>query len=223
MTKLVNEFDGVGMFFELETMELHCGFTRDLLEKEQAGFNERIEKKIEELRGVGREELLESEQDDYFYLFDIFPSIQWLSLFIASYSIFEKNINYICFLVKVKTGADFKVNDLKGKGVERAKLYLKKSAKIESPFTTDLWGKIKKYAGLRNALAHATGELDLSNDNHKKVLKFCQDHPKIDVNYLNDDPEFPEIRLGYDIVIESIQAYRKFLELLSGQDLPVVG
>ena len=128
-------------------------------------------------------------------------------------------MNYICRLAKRKTKSNLKLDDLKGQGVVRAKLYLKKVASIDDPFNSQSWQKIKKYAELRNVMAHATGELDLSNDKHKKVLDFARQHPNINVIYHNKNSEFPEIRLGHEIVYESIQDYRDLLKMLSEHNL----
>jgi hypothetical protein len=128
-------------------------------------------------------------------------------------------MNYLCRLAENKTKSKFKLNDLNGQGIERAKLYLKKVANIDGPFNSRSWQKIKKYAELRNVMAHATGELDLSNDKHKNVLEFALKISNIEVIYHDKISEFPEIRLTPSIVFESIQDYRDFLKLLSEQDL----
>jgi hypothetical protein len=219
MTKLVDEFEDIGIFFDLENLRLHCGFTKDILEKEQSEFKKQFDEKLESLKGDARQNYLEWQADNHFYLFDIFPSLQWLSLFNTAYSVFEKNMNYICRLAERKTRSNFKLNDLNGQGIERAKLYLKKVANIDAPFNSQSWQKIKKYAELRNVMAHATGELDLSNDKHKKILEFACHHPNINVIYHNENSDFPEIRLEPEIVFESIQDYREFLEILSQHDL----
>lgn len=219
MTKLVNEFEDIGVFLDLENLRLHCGFTKDILEKEQSEFKKQFDKKLEDLTGDARENYLEWQADNHFYLFDVFPSLQWLSLFNTAYSVFEKNMNYICRLAEWKTESNFKLNDLNGQGIERAKLYLRKVANVCDPFNSQPWQKIKKYGELRNVMAHATGELDLSNDKHKKILKFAQQNQNIEVIYHNNNSEFPEIRLGSEIVFESIQNYKDFLKLLSEQNI----
>jgi hypothetical protein len=175
--------------------------------------------KIESLTCSARDKYLEWQSDNHFYLFNVFPSLQWLSLFNTAYSVFEKNMNYLCRLAEIKTKSNFKLNDLNGQGIQRAKLYLKKVASIDTPFSDQLWHKITKYADLRNVMAHATGELDLSNGKHEKVLEFARQNSSIEIIYHNNNLEFPEIRLGYDIVFESIKDYRAFLKLLSDQEL----
>ncbi len=219
MTKLVNEFEDIGVFLDLENLRLHCGFTKDILKNEQSEFKKQFDTKLESLTGASREDYLEWQADNHFYLFDVFPSLQWLSLFNTAYSVFEKNMNYVCRLAERKTKSNFKLNDLNGQGIERAKLYLRKVANICDPFNSQPWQKIKKYAELRNVMAHATGELDLSNDKHKKVLEFARQNPNIEIIYHNNNSEFPEIRLGSEIIFESIQDYKDFLKMLSEQDL----
>jgi hypothetical protein len=219
LNKLVNEFEDIGVFFDLENLRLHCGFIKDILEKEQSDFKMQFDTKIKSLTCSARDKYSEWQADNHFYLFNVFPSLQWLSLFNTAYSVFEKNMNYLCRLAEIKTKSNFKLNDLNGQGIQRAKLYLKKVASIDTPFTDQLWHKITKYADLRNVMAHATGELDLSNDKHEKALEFARQNSSIKIIYHNNNLEFPEIRLGYDIVFESIKDYRAFLKLLSDQDL----
>ncbi len=221
MARLVDEFEDVAVFFDLENLRLHCGFTKEVLEQEQSDFKKRFDKKIKELSGEAKERYLEYQGDNHFYLFDVFPSFQWLSLFNTAYSVFEKSMNYICRLAERKTNTSFELNDLQGRGINRAKLYLNKAANITEPFNNHSWGKIQEYAKLRNVMAHATGELDLSNGKHVKVLDYATRHPSINVIRHNGNSDFPEVQLEPEIVFEAIQEYKNFLELLSKHELPV--
>jgi hypothetical protein len=219
MTELVDGFDNIGIFFDLDNLRLHCQFTKDILEKEQTDFKKRFDKNLKELQGDARINYQEWQSDNHFYLFDVFPSLQWLSLFNTAYSVFEKNMNYICRLAWQKTNSNIQLKDLHGQGIERAKLYLNKVAGIVEPFESTLWQKVRRYADLRNVMVHATGELDLSNGNHKKVLEFALSHPKIKVIQYTKESEPSEIQLEPEIVLEAIEDFRGFLALLSDQNI----
>lgn len=218
MIKLVNEFEDIGVFLEFENLRLHCGFTKEILENEQSTFKKQFDKNLENLTGDARDNYLEWQADNHFYLFDVFPSLQWLSLFNTAYSVFEKNMNYICRLAQLKTNSNFKFSDLNGQGIERAKLYLGKVANIYDPFNSELWKIIKQYGDLRNVMAHATGELDLLNEKHKKIFEFSNKNEYIQVVF-HKNLESAEIRLGPEIVFESIKNYKDFLNLLSEQNI----
>jgi hypothetical protein len=143
-----------------------------------------------------------------------------MSLFNSSYAVFEKNLNYMCEMAGRCVNATITVKDVSGQGIERAKIFLTKIVGIEEPFKSDSWQKIKKYAELRNVLAHASGELDLTKPNHKQVFEYAVKHPSINVRH-NEGSDFGEIALESAIVMEAIEEFRGFIHLINHQDIKV--
>ncbi|TOH91112.1 hypothetical protein CGI70_23555, partial [Vibrio parahaemolyticus] len=57
-------------------------------------------------------------------------------------------------------GLNCTLKDYSGSGIERAKNYLRKVAKIEVPTGTVSWGKVVEARDIRNIIAHNAGHLD---------------------------------------------------------------
>lgn len=80
------------------------------------------------------------------------------SFVICIFSYFEHTLDTICRNFAVKNKSDITLNDMKGKGIHRARLYMKKICKFTLP-NNDLWSFVVKLGNIRNCLAHAGGEI----------------------------------------------------------------
>ena len=194
------------------------GHVKQFLEREQKEFEESYDMKIANVAEEHKDEYIQWLGDTHWYLHEVFPSLQWMSLFNSSYTVFEKNINYMCEKAGRRVNAKITVKDISGQGIERAKIYLTKVVGIEEPFKTEKWQNIRKYADLRNVLAHASGELDLTKPNHKQVLDFAIKHPAIKVKY-DEGYDFGEIALQSEVVMEAIAEFSGFIHLINQQDI----
>jgi hypothetical protein len=88
---------------------------------------------------------------------DAYPQILRASLFGTAYGIFEHFLNAIC---KQSQGhvQGVTLKDLRGEGIQRAKLYLTKVAGMPLQDTPE-WQDLGDYGYLRNSLVHAQGYL----------------------------------------------------------------
>lgn len=218
MSPILNGFEDIGIHLDFDNLRLLCGFVKQFLEREQKEFQESYDKKIAEIAEEHRDEYIQWIGDNHWYLFEVFPSLQWMSLFNSSYTVFEKNLNHMCEMAGRRVNAKITLKDISGQGIERAKIYLTKVVGIEEPFKTEKWHNIKKYAELRNVLAHASGELDLTKPNHKQVLDYAIKHPSINVKH-DEGSDFGEIALESELVMEAMEEFRSFVYLINQQDI----
>jgi len=113
-------------------------------------------------------------------ILDIFPYIMRNSLFITLYSPLEHELDGLCNYICEEKSYQIKLNDLNGKGIHRAKKYLKKVAGIEFPDTKPSWNAIVHYSHIRNFIVHNDGKLDATK-NAKKVRDFIELSPLIEI------------------------------------------
>jgi hypothetical protein len=102
---------------------------------------------------------------------DAYPQILRASLFGTAYGIFEHFLNAICKQSHSQGYVQgLALKDLRGDGIQRAKLYLTKVAKITLPDTPE-WQDLSDYGLLRNSLVHAQGYL-AENDKLPRIEHF---------------------------------------------------
>lgn len=114
-----------------------------------------------------------------------FPTALFSALFVTAYHFFEHDLNEVYRLVESERGAP-KFADFKGgKGIQRAKQYLRKAAQLDFPSDSANWHKIVNYGRVRNLIAHNGGRLDESEPS-KVIAPFIKKTPTLTVK---DDGE----------------------------------
>ncbi|HBC3593005.1 TPA: hypothetical protein VGS70_004578 [Vibrio parahaemolyticus] len=91
---------------------------------------------------------------------EVFPQYQKQSFLLMLVSLFEDYLNQLCHSFHFEKGLNCTLKDYSGSGIERAKNYLRKVAKIEVPTGTVSWGKVVEARDIRNIIAHNAGHLD---------------------------------------------------------------
>ncbi|MER1277054.1 hypothetical protein [Bacillus sp. C15(2022)] len=130
------------------------------------------EKQLEELglNEVGKEEEKErfwdyNSQDPYRFEI-VHPQIIRKTIFLQAYFTFESYLNSVCDFQKKQLYLNLSYKDMKGQGIERAKLYLCKACgMITDAFSSYEWKIIRDYNTIRNALVHNNGIVDSSKLN----------------------------------------------------------
>ncbi|MFW1483248.1 hypothetical protein ACEV9B_13520 [Vibrio parahaemolyticus] len=124
---------------------------------------------------------------------EVFPQYQKQSFLLMLVSLFEDYLNQLCHSFHFEKGLSCTLKDYNGSGIERAKNYLRKVAKIEVPTGTVSWGKVIEARDIRNIIAHNAGHLD--EDLHSKQLRI------VDKNLNLNSHQFVRVHL------EVTQAY----------------
>jgi hypothetical protein len=96
--------------------------------------------------------------DDFRAFFDPTRRILYWAVLIATYSLLEEHLNAVCRSLGALKPESLGVSDLRGEGIERAKLYLRKIGKCSGTlFADDKWSDIKMLQAVRNVLVHNSG------------------------------------------------------------------
>lgn len=93
---------------------------------------------------------------------EIFPQYQRQSFLLMLVSLFEDYLNQLCLSLHIERKLSCNLKDYDGydSGIERAKNYLKKIAKVNVPTETKSWQQIINAQKIRNTIAHNAGHLD---------------------------------------------------------------
>lgn len=103
-----------------------------------------------------------------------YPDIHRESLILAIYSYFENQLNRLCDILSESVENNVSLRDLKGQGIERAFLYLKKIAGFNLSDLGKEMSYIRNVNKIRNIIVH-NGAM-LPEDLHPKILKFISDN-----------------------------------------------
>jgi hypothetical protein len=88
--------------------------------------------------------------------------------------VFEDDLNELCRSIASKQKLTQSLESIKGRGIERARAWLRKVARPDVGRIDAEWQKIKAYQDVRNVLIHAAGFLNASNPQHDRVVKFSR-------------------------------------------------
>ncbi|GBF40728.1 hypothetical protein [Leptospira johnsonii] len=119
------------------------------------------------------------------------------SLFILVFSYIEDYFNSLCAIYKEDDPSlVISLNDINGKGITRAKIYLEKVIKLPNFISNSEWEKLTLLTTLRNKIVHAGSfaEKDLS----KKIEKFYN----VDLIRISDNEQ----------ILLSIQFVKEFID-----------
>lgn len=209
--QLKNTFYQISIEIDFENIFSYCKFTESALLEEKKKIKNIYEEK------VGKLEPKEKESFDHFLidadwkLNSVFPKLQWSSIFNSSYTLFEKHLNDLCKKFGKERSKEIGLKDIKGKGIERAKIYLSKVIGITNIFDSTEWREIQDYAKVRNVLVHTNGNLDLSKKNHKDVFNIANNHPNLFVYPEVQDSDSAEIAILPEYIYETLITYRIIL------------
>ena len=109
---------------------------------------------------------------------EIFPQYQKQSYLLMLVSLFEDYLNQLCNSLHFENNFCCSLKEYNGSGMERAKRYLVKIAKISVPTGIKSWNQIIDARDIRNIVAHNAGYLD--KESHKKQLKIVNGSPNLD-------------------------------------------
>ncbi|MFK3812379.1 hypothetical protein [Bacillus halotolerans] len=150
--------------------------------------------------------------DDYLKYSNDYPQLIRKTIFLQTYFSFESYLNNVCDSQKKQLYLNLSYKDMKGQGIERAKLYLCKACGlITDAFSSNEWKTIRDYNTLRNAFVHNNGIVDKSNlKTDPPGLILTKSSPK-------KDSTLCSIELQRDFLDEVFKTIREFGNKLEGQ------
>ncbi len=217
--QIISPFYHIGIDLDFENIYSYCKFTESALEQEKYRFNEIYQEKVSKLNAEEKDNFDKFSIEVHWKLYDVFPTLQWHSIFNTAYTIFENHMNELCRIFGESTANELSVRDLNGQGIERAKLFLSKVIGIKNVFNSTEWGEIQNYSKVRNILVHTSGKLDLTNRNHKEIFDYAKYQPKL-ILY-PDDPssDWAQVTILPDFIDDALLSYRIFLGKICNVEL----
>ena len=88
-----------------------------------------------------------------------FPNLRRRSTLITVFSFLEHQLNQLCQLFAKTERLSVLYSDLKGKGIDRSRLYLKKVILLPVDDNSPVWQDLKKIQKVRNAIVHSDAKL----------------------------------------------------------------
>ncbi len=207
--------------FQFSAIKQNLGFLKISMKQEMEHLEDRVSKFVDEM-GIDDDEIASSTyhallQDGYSPLHNKYPlainafeQIQWRSNFLVLYSLFEYVLNEICYVIEKKSNLSLTLKDIHGAGIERARNYLVKVARVEMPFQSKHWQRAKLLSDIRNKIVHGNGEIDekftekLKEDINKNIIKL---NVFSELNVTEQKKK--EILLSYEFVKQSVDDLQK--------------
>lgn len=103
------------------------------------------------------DQLAEAGGEEYFGIYtQVIPSLHWSATTIYFVAMIERKFTEACSIVQSSLGLPLSVSDpqFTGKGVRRAKKYLRDYAGVDLQLTAEDWDHLTNLVRLRNILAH---------------------------------------------------------------------
>ena len=207
----ISTFYHIGIDLDFENIYSFCKFTETAFKQEKDKFYALYKTKLNELKAEEKEKFEQLAIEIHWKLYSIFPELQWNSIFNSAYAMFEKHLNDVCKILEKDTKTEIGLKDLKGQGIERAKIFLSKVVGIKKVFNSPEWNEIQNYSKVRNILVHTSGKLDLTQKNHKNVFDYAKNHSKLFVYPENPNSDWAEINILPEFIYEALISYRILL------------
>jgi hypothetical protein len=151
-------------------LEEYASTIENLLATEVEELSARVKKKAAKLTEEEEKELYDFYSDDFWLLSQVFPNKLRLSLFVICYAFLESRLQTLCLNLKVKFGHKIGIEEIKGKGIFRSRIYLEKVIGVNFPEKSSQWQDIMIYNRIRNSIVHSDGRLDAEKENQVKIF-----------------------------------------------------
>jgi hypothetical protein len=149
----------------LHRLKNYVGFSEANWEDKLASYNQSLANDELNLKSFG------GRRDHWADLANEFPQYHRKASFLMIFAMLEDDLTQFCKTIAAEQKLKTTVFDTAGRGIERAKAYLAKTANFPFPAATAEWQRIKIYADVRNVLIHAAGYLEPGNTQHERVKK----------------------------------------------------
>jgi hypothetical protein len=156
---LTREFKG-----KLAKLDGFAGLVEDTLVARSAALDADLSARAENFAEEERREFFEFHAEDYFELADELPTILRYAVLTAADTALEVYLNDTCETFAEVHNASVRLADFGGIGIERARKYLKKLARVPFPDERPSWISVVRLHELRNCIIHADGIVAVSRN-----------------------------------------------------------
>ena len=145
------------LHFEIKELRGFNKFSEEHLKMYQNDIDERIEKATFGMSEDDKNKY--TAEHDYIWWRSAvsYPNMMRKSIFLSNYSFMEHTINELSNHAQEILRLELSLEDVRGRGIVRAKNYLTKHCNITFPKNHDNWRKFKLYQKLRNSITHEYG------------------------------------------------------------------
>jgi hypothetical protein len=183
-----------------------------MLRRQAASLSVKLEAKVRNMPEPARQDYIDAAAEDYAELQETFPAMFRASLFVMCLADFEHTLNGLAELFQHAKKLELSFKEIRGEGMDRARLYLKKVVRVGFPDDSPLWPQIKAFSALRNVLVHAGGRLPPDHKDRKVI----HDLIKAQADKLRLD-RYERIVLEREFVPHVLTVLRKFHGEYAGQ------
>lgn len=136
----------------------------------------------------------ERHLEEYNELTEFLPEILRRSSVISLVSVLEIECERLARMLGSKLEVVEEITSIKGQGVDRSRIYIKKYCKVDLSSLDKVWQKINNLIQVRNCIAHADGYVNRVKENKRSHLKQAiNSNPKLCI----DDRERLVVFPGY--------------------------
>lgn len=174
---------------------------------------------LEEHQGI------EGPPDELKEIFEYyFPNLQRRSTLIVLFSFLEHNLDQLCEVFATEQRLNIVHTDLKGNGIDRARVYLRKVIGLPLD-NSPSWQEIKRIQQIRNIIVHNDAKLGGAEKDFLEFVDKAICLSRIKKSYYDDDIDEINILEGYLAhVLDSCSSYysdvNKSIEILSSNSQP---
>ncbi|MBQ0750244.1 MAG: hypothetical protein KBT70_08585 [Roseovarius sp.] len=141
---------------------------------------------------------------------EVLERIEAQSALSSAYAAFEFTLTMMAETVLRSSGLGLSLSDFHGKGIERAKVVLRKVGGVSSVFETPSWKKIKDYSELRNKIMHGGGLVGRGSEEAKKLAAI----EYVELVDFGEGHDFMQVSLPAFLVRQAFAEFEAFLEAL---------
>jgi len=142
----------------------------DLLSRKGEAFGDWLEEQSQDLGEHHQQEMVDRYWEEFHNYDDSYPETTRRALFVVAFSHLEHALNKLCRIVQDSLQLRARLKDAHGKGIVRAKTYLKRIAGLQFPDGGVEWVRVQELQEVRNCIVHRAGEVGDSDNNLKKWI-----------------------------------------------------
>ncbi len=163
---------------ELDTLKKHLELIEEEIKRGEEAAKAELDAKLRPLY-LNKQELSLDERDEehnyreeYYYQIDfVLPRVLRVPFLVALFAVYETAVIEVASHIQKKRGGQISRDDFKGDLLNRAKKYYKRVLQFELSSNNKRWERLTVLAGLRNAIAHTNGRLDMIEEQNRKKME----------------------------------------------------
>ena len=197
--------------FQGTMIEWKMSFLRTYLKEMEKTLKEKEADLIQKWKDLKKED----DSFDYeSYLIDCNYEIEqqfgffYASFIMVIFSFLEDKLDEICTISSIRHGFKIKLKDIRGRGIRRAKLFMKKVCDFTLP-NEKLWEELEGIRLIRNCLVHSGGET-----NDEQVINYARKMGKIKIEE-NPNTKVKAVRVSKDYCSYATDTIENYLLTLT--------